>query len=382
MNAFVVVPCPKCQNQVYVSPAAGMGYCAKCMSQVPIPPGGAPPANFGAPGMGGAAGAPPAGAPGMGGYGPPAGAPGMGAPPGGAPGMGGYGPPAGGAPGMGAYGPPPGGAPGMGGPPPGGAPGMGAYGAPPGGAPGMGGAPPAGAPGMGAPPPGGVAVGAYGMPGGFPMTGAKRPPMAAIFGSVALTIVASVGYGIFRAFVGGSSRGPGKTSPSSLGIDEKAADPDKMIAACRALAKKWQPDAEFYSINVLGLGPSGTVDLTAGGSVVTVEFFSPSRVTSPSQSVRSDSIKKFTFNSVGLDYSDIWGVKEKQDHVGATPTPTCTAKQVAAALASKGLKAGKTVQLSLDPTFSFATKEPSWHALSSDPKIDAWLSVATCAPTK
>ena len=98
--------------------------------------------------------------------------------------------------------------------------------------------------------------------------------------------------------------------------------------------------------------------------------------------MRSDSIKKFTFNSAGLDYSTIWGVKERQEHVSPTPTPaSCTAKQVAGLLAGKGLKSG-TAHLSIDPAFSFATKEPAWHAMASDPKIDAWYTIAGCAPAK
>ena len=92
---FVQLPCVKCGATVWISPAAGMGYCPSCQTPNQLPPGGAAAAPMGAPG----------------GYGPPPGGAPMGAP-------GGYGPPPGGAP-MGApggYGPPPGGAP-MGGPP-------------------------------------------------------------------------------------------------------------------------------------------------------------------------------------------------------------------------------------------------------------------------
>jgi hypothetical protein len=370
MNQFAIVPCPKCGNQVHIAPAAGMGYCPKCMSQVPMPAGGAPMAAYGAPGA----------MPGQLGMGAPYGAPAGGMP--GQPGAGAYGAPPGAMPGMGAPAGMPGqpGMPGAYGAPLGGQPGMpGAYGAPPGGQlgmPGAAGAPPGGQLGM----PG--AAGGFPM-GGFPgMAGARKPPsMFAIFGGVALTVIGGIAYGVFRAYVGFAAK-PGHASTSSLGIDEKAADVDKMIAAVRSLAKKWRPDAEFYSVNVLGLGPSGTVNLTDSGSVVTIEYFSPSAVSSPSSSVRSDSIKKFNFNSVGLDYSVIWGVKERQEHVPPTPIPSCTAKQVAAALAAKGLKAGKTAHISVDPTFSFATKELSWHAMADEPKIDAWLSIASCAPTK
>ena len=244
MNQFVIVPCPKCGNQVHIAPAAGIGYCPKCMSQVGMPAGGAPSASLGSPGgMPGGYGPAPGAAPAMGGYGPPAGAPPA---MGNAPAMGGYGPPAGAPPAMGA------------------APAMGGYGAP-----------------------AQAGVGAFGAPGGFPMAGARRPPLAAIFGSIGLTIVGSIAYGVFRTFVGSSRSG--HQSVSSLGVEEKAADPDKMLTAVRTLAKKWQSDAELRSINILGLGPNGTVDLSEGGSVVTIEYFSPSRVGSPSASVRGDS---------------------------------------------------------------------------------------------
>src|SRR6185369_14210542 len=108
---FAQVPCVRCGTVVWISPAAGMGYCPKCQTPNQLPPGGAQAAG---PPMGGYGqpGAPQMGAPG---------APQMGGAPGGPP-MGGYGQPgAPGAPQMGGYGQP--GAPG--------APPMGAPGAPP-----------------------------------------------------------------------------------------------------------------------------------------------------------------------------------------------------------------------------------------------------------
>lgn len=200
-------------------------------------------------------------------------------------------------------------------------------------------------------------------------------------------IAAVIAVTVLKIVVGGAIPGmghgtaPGNTKVSELGIDEKAADPDKMIANVKARALAWKKDAQFYSVNVLGLGPNGTVDLTDDGSVVTVEYFSPSAVASNSPEERKNAIKKFVFNSVGMS-EDIWGVRERSDHVPATPIPRCPAKQIGQALAQKGLKAGKTAQLTLDPQFAFATDKLSYSVNMSDPKLQVWFDINSCAVVK
>ncbi|MFT3764683.1 MAG: hypothetical protein QM820_04075 [Minicystis sp.] len=384
-SPFVQVPCVKCGATVWISPATGMGFCPSCQTQNQLPPGAAAgtpaPGGYGAPPMGG----PPMGGP-PGGYPGAPGGPPMGGPPGGYPGA----PPMGGAPMGGAPGGPPMGGPPMGGAPggypgaPGGAPGgyPGAPGGPPMGGPPMGGPPMGGAPGgypgapggppMGGPPMGGPGapppMGGYGAPGGPPM---GQPPMATFssggraggssgnmlkaigggVGSVVLVIVLVIFKIAVRSGSSSVSSGGNAESFSSLGIDKKKGDPDKMIAAARAYALKWKSDAGFWSVNIQKLGSDGTVDLTT--SNVMVEYFSPSAVSSPNQKMRDDSIKKFNFMNDEMTYRDIWGVR-KQYNPAPRPTaiPGCTAKQLAAKLVGMGLlKTGGTIHAQIDPAF-------------------------------
>jgi hypothetical protein len=343
LNQFALVPCSKCGTQVHVSPMAGMGYCPKCMSQVAMPPGGAPMVAYGAPAAQPGPQQPqqqnpqqqnPYGAP-----------PGQGAA----------------QPQQNPYGTPPGQA----------AQPQAQYGAPPGG-----GHPQAG----GFPAPGGFPA-----VGGFPVAGGGGSKLKMMGGGLlTLVLVAGgIGFSLFRSKLPGGM-GKDKSSLSSLKIEEESADPDKMIASVRDIARKWRKDAEFYSINVLGFRSDGTVDLSQSSSVVTVEYFSPSAVQSFDKKVRDDSIKKFIFNGYGVSYDDIWGVRERvEGGISGTPVPTCTAKKIGAILAQKGLKPGKTAHLSLDPQFAFATPgQLSYHVMSEDPKIDLHLSVADCSVTR
>ena len=351
---FVQIPCVKCGSTVWIAPAAGMGYCPSCQTPNQLPPGAAAgaPQMGGAPGGYGAAGAPPmGGAPG--GYGAP---PGMGGAP---PGMGGYGAP----PGMG-------GAPG--GPPMGGAPtGMGAPGAPPGmgGAPGM---PPVG---PGAPSPMGGFGGMPGQPGmTFNRGGGSGGMIKAVGGGVG-TVVLLIAFAFFKFGLKSAVKSSNQESLSSLGIEKTKADPDKMIAAARAYAKKWKSDAGFWSVNILKLGAGGTVDLTS--SNVVVEYFSPSAVSSPMSKIRDNSIKKFNFNDNGMNFNEIWGVR-KQYSPAPRPTaiPGCTAKQLAAKLGSMGiLKSGGTVHVQIDPAFG-----DEW--LVQTPSGPKRFDLATCGEKK
>lgn len=162
-----------------------------------------------------------------------------------------------------------------------------------------------------------------------------------------------------------SSRSANTESLSSLGIDQKKADPDKMIAAARAYALKWKSDAGFWSVNIQKLRSDGTVDLTT--SNVVVEYFSPSAVASPLQSVRDDSIKKFNFMNEDMVYRDMWGVRKQYNPAPApTKIPGCTGAKLAAKLVGMGLlKSGGTVHAQIDPAFG-----------------DEWLVQTSAGPKK
>jgi hypothetical protein len=296
VNQFVQTPCPKCGAVVWIAPALGTGFCPSCHTQTSLPQGAA------------AAPAAPA-------YGAPA-APAYGAPAA----------PAYGAPAAPAYGVPTAPA----------APGYGVPAAPPQVAP-------FGAPGMQPVMPGGGAFGAMNK------TAATMRFMRLGISIVVVLGVAAVGISTagWRYFVGA----PGSASLSSLGIDKKKADPDRMISAAQSYARKWKSDAAFWSINIQQLGADGTVDLS--NSNVVVEYYSPSGVSSPSKSARDDSIKKFNYIGDSVQYGAKWGVTKRSDPAPSpTPVPTCTAKLLAARLVSLGiLKSGSTVHAQIDPAF-------------------------------
>jgi hypothetical protein len=265
--------------------------------------------------------------------------------------------------------------------PAGGAPAAAAPGAAaPAGAPGGYGTPPPG--GYGAPPgaaPGAPGVAGYGAPApAFHAAAATGGPskLKAIGGAV-LGIVVAVGYGGLRIFgKRGIGANKGTESISALGIDPKKGDPDKMIAGAAAYAKKWKSDAQFWSVNIAALGADGTIDLTDKN--VVVEYFSPSGVSSPVQSAREDSIKKFNFIGENMQYADQWGVKKQITPAPKGPgTPGCTVKMLAAALVKSGaLKQGQTLQVSIDPMFS----ETSW--IVQTPGKPSHFDTGTCAPRK
>ena len=118
-------------------------------------------------------------------------------------------------------------------------------------------------------------------------------------------------------------------------------------------------------------------DFTEGGSVATIEYFSPAAVGSTNLEIRKSSIRKFIFNSAGVK-EETWGVKDPVKNVPGTPIPTCTSKQMAKVFEGKGVKDAKRVHVSLDPGFSFATNSLSYHAMASDPKLNVWLDIASC----
>jgi hypothetical protein len=199
-------------------------------------------------------------------------------------------------------------------------------------------------------------------------------PIMKIVSAVGLAVLIGGAY-IVKSFVLDKLKG-GHDSLSSVGIsDAKKAEPDKMILATAPLAKKWRSDAAFLGVNILGLGPDGTVDLTKTN--VVIEYFSPSRVTLASAKSREDAVKKFNFNDNGVTYKDKYNATNQWKDAHETPMPGCTVKQVAAKLAALGLKPGQTAHLSLDPNFGTV-----WHAMAESPKIDVRYDIGTCAERK
>jgi len=231
-----------------------------------------------------------------------------------------------------------------------------------------------GAPGMPQPPAAG-----YGAPHpAFAGVAAGGPSKFKIIGGGVLAVVAATAVGGAKLWFRNLGKDPGKESLSSLSITPKKGDPDRMISAASAYAKKWRSDAVFRSVTIMALGADGTQDLTDKN--VVVEYFSPSGVSSAVKSLREDSIKKYNFmgDDMTWDTKMIWGpTKQLTSPPPATKIPGCSAKMLAAALVKQGtLKPGTTVQVSLDPNFS----ETSW--IVQAPSGPLHFDAATCTPRK
>jgi hypothetical protein len=240
---------------------------------------------------------------------------------------------------------------------------MGGYGPPPGA--------PAGPP-MGAPP--------MGMPGGnyssVTTSGGGSGNMLKAVGTVLLIIIVVIFKVVVRGGVKAATGGGSmRESISDLGIDKKKADPDKMIAAARAFAIKWKSDSAFYGVNIQKLRADGTVDLT--DSNVVVEYFSPAAVSSPSVTIRNDSIKDFNFNDDTMSYAQQIGVNKRYDPPPrATNIAGCTVKTLTAKLVQVGiLKTGGSVHAQIDRNFS-----DDW--LVQTPSGPRHFDLGTCAEKK
>ena len=205
-----------------------------------------------------------------------------------------------------------------------------------------------------------------------------------IVGLIAVAVLASVviiAGNYARSAIFGP-KGKDTTTYRALGLDQKHADGDKMISATEWYAKMWKGTAVWWGVTYSGVGPDGTMDLTSGGA--TVEYAMTYEATSLGNIVNKNSIKDFHFAADGVHFE---GTKTPVGRawVGARPppTPACTIKQLAKLLAdTKGLSAGKTVRIVYDQQFAgISPKEPSWHVIGDDPKINTFYSMTSCAET-
>ncbi|MCA9647571.1 MAG: hypothetical protein KC492_43075 [Myxococcales bacterium] len=168
----------------------------------------------------------------------------------------------------------------------------------------------------------------------------------------------------------------GKMTYSSAGLKSSdKPDGDVMMTGVAANAKKWKKDAFWWSTNYQAVRNDGTVDVSKGAQVM---YVSPSKVSSPSKTVRKDSIRKYVFTSSFVDHSRKWNATNQWKGVEAPALPTCTIKQLAKNLEKEGLTAGKTVRISFDPSFDWGA-EQVWHVRGEDPKIDQSYSFKDCS---
>jgi hypothetical protein len=146
------------------------------------------------------------------------------------------------------------------------------------------------------------------------------------------------------------------------------------------LASRWKRDAVWWGVNYQAVHPDGTVDVERGA---TVTYASLSSAKSLAKSITQDSLKEFSFGPSGVNFSRMTGVLNPKQWEDAAPPalPRCSLKQLTQLLQSKGLTGSKTVRITYDQQFG-GPAQPSWRVIGEDPKMDAYFSMATCAPTK
>jgi hypothetical protein len=329
---------------------------------------------------------------------------------------------------MNGYQPPPGGYPPPAGYPPQAGPPQAPAGYPqPGAAPQPGaGYPQPGAPQAGAPQPGGYpptggppAAPGYGPPGGMPGYGpppgppqqpsGMRPPTTGSSGGGGMTrylpILFAVGMGllgtgvmvaqtvfgieipIIGRFFGGGRSGSGSSGPSAeadfeaMGLSFTKADPNALIAKLEGRAKRWRKDARFYSLHINGMSGDGTIDFSTKKPNMTVEFFSPSLISSKSPASYKKGIRKFMINAYKID-EQVWGVKKPHDDVPGTPIPKCAMTKLVSTLKGEGVTPSSEVMVSLDPGFAFATKGLSLNVQTKQPKLHVYADIHSCEVIK
>jgi hypothetical protein len=219
----------------------------------------------------------------------------------------------------------------------------------------------------------------YNLPPGMGGYGQQAPPKTAsaarflvpIIGLFVLVCVASF------AIVG--ARALSKTGLKKYDIEAEHADPDAAIRAAGDIARGWQPDAVFQSINIVGMRTDGTVDLSNSSNSILVEYFSLARVSSFVEAQRRDSIKKITFRSTGATHNIVWGVRRRVERPSATPFALCTARQLGALLAQQGVPPTALLTVQYDPQFALAVNGAfAWHVTSSAPVLDRWYDAGSC----
>src|SRR5688572_4933168 len=122
-----------------------------------------------------------------------------------------------------------------------------------------------------------------------------------IIGGVVLAIVLAVGGFILKSKF---TTPKGMLSYGALGLTKGKPDADAAYLAVAKPATKWKKDAIFWSVNFQAVRADGTVDVSKGAQVV---YVSPNAAGSHAKSVRSDSMKKYSFSSSGISHKDRWG---------------------------------------------------------------------------
>lgn len=165
-------------------------------------------------------------------------------------------------------------------------------------------------------------------------------------------------------------------------VDPAAASPDRLLQIAGEIAQRWEPDARFHGITLRGLTVRGVVDLTRREHSVTVEYFSPARVTSAQESDRRASIKRVIFNADGVHYERTFGVPARVGVAFATTLPVCTTRRLAAKLSSEGMPPSAEFRVSYIPDGFGAVGDVWWRVVSDRPRVDRLYDAGDCYPMR
>jgi hypothetical protein len=210
--------------------------------------------------------------------------------------------------------------------------------------------------------------------------GSKKKIYLGIAGAIAIAIASVVGM-IVKNKVMGPKTAKGSVNLSRVGIDKKSAQVDTMISAMEGHAqKKWRKDATWWSVNVHGVRPDGTVDLTSSGGTATLTYVSKAGVTATSKRKREDSLKEYSMSGTGARSNKIISAKKAWTGFEPLPVPGCLVGDVVAVLNQRGFSSG-TVRVSFDPKFGFASGW-NWRVWSDDAELQGYYSMDDCSYSK
>lgn len=201
-----------------------------------------------------------------------------------------------------------------------------------------------------------------------------------IGGAMALAVLGVVG-SIVKNKVFGPKTARGAISYAALDLDRKSPHVDQVIGALESYSRRrWRRDATWWSLNVYGVRPDGTVEIGNSGGGAIVRFVSASKVQAASKRGRKDSIKEYKLTPRGVKSDKIISAKKPWKGFEPLPTPGCKIADLVAALGKKGFTDG-TVRISFDPKFNFAATW-SWRVFAKGKPYEGYYSMDSCAFSK
>ena len=208
-----------------------------------------------------------------------------------------------------------------------------------------------------------------------PPRGVRKKIFLAAIGALGVAIASVVGV-VIKNKVGARK---GTIRYGALGIDNENAHVDKVVdALLRHAKKRWRRDATWWSLNIHGVRPDGTVDLTADrGGGATIKFVSGRRVQAASKRGRRDSIKEYSLTRRGVRSNKIISARKPWKGFKPLPMPQCTIAALVAEMGRRGFSSGM-VRISFDPKFGFASGW-NWRVYAEGKPYAGYYNMDTCA---